>query len=82
MFPRYKWFLNPHEKIKADPPKRRQRDGKGVKVSTGANRGIDVFPSILQPKASVLGTSTLKQDVKNIRKKKNSKTYNKRNKKK
>jgi len=82
MFPRYKWFLNPHEKIKADPPKRRQRDGKGVKVSTGANRGIDVFPSILQPKPSVLGTSTLTQDVKNIRTKKNSKTYNKRNKKK
>ena len=71
MFPRYKWFLNPHEKIKADPPKRRQRDGKGVKVSTGANRGIDVFPSILQPKPSVLGTSTLTQDVKNIRTKKN-----------
>jgi len=83
MFPRYKWFVNPHEKIKADPEKRRQRETKGLRLSKGANRGVDVFPSILQPKPVVLGASTLKQDVKNIRrKKKNGKTYNKRGKKK
>lgn len=83
MFPRYKWFVNPHEKIKADPEKRRQRETKGLRLSKGANRGVDVFPSILQPKPVVLGASTLKHDVKNIRsKKKNGKTYNKRGKKK
>lgn len=83
MFPRYKWFVNPHEKIKADPEKRRQRDPKGLRLSKGANRGVDVFPSILQPKPVVLGASTLKQDVKNIKsKKKNGKTYSKRGKKK
>jgi len=83
MFPRYKWFVNPHEKIKAEPEKRRQRETKGLRLSKGANRGVDVFPSILQPKPVVLGASTLKQDVKNIRrKKKNGKTYNKRGKKK
>lgn len=83
MFPRYKWFVNPHEKIKADPEKRRQRETKGLRLSKGANRGVDVFPSILQPKPVVLGASTLKQDVKNIgSKKKNGKTYNKRGKKK
>ena len=81
MFPRYKWFVNPHEKIKADPEKRRQRETKGLRLSKGANRGVDVFPSILQPKPVVLGASTLKQDVKNIRsKKKMVKTYKKRRK--
>jgi len=83
MFPRYKWFVNPHEKIKAEPEKRRQRETKGLRLSKGANRGVDVFPSILQPKPVVLGASTLKQDVKNNRsKKKNGKKNKKRGKKK
>lgn len=82
MFPRYKWFVNPHEKIKADPEKRFQKDTKGLRLSKGANLGVDVFPSIFQPKPVVLGASTLKQDVKNMNgKKKNGKTYNKRKKK-
>jgi len=82
MFSRYKWFVNPHEKIKADPEKRRQRETKGLRLSKGANRGVDVFPSIFQPKPVLFGASTLKKDVKNMNgKKKNGKTYNKRKKK-
>ncbi len=66
MFSYYGYFPNPHVKIKADTPSQAKGKGKGVKVSKRSNRGIEVFPRVFQPKASVLGPSTLKQDEKNI----------------
>jgi len=66
MFSYYGYFPNPHVKIKADTPSQPKGKGKGVKVSKRSSRGIEVFPRLRQPKASVLGPSTLKQDEKNI----------------
>ncbi len=66
MFSYYGHFPNPHVKIKADTSSQPKGDVKGVKVSKRSNRGIELFPRLLQPKASVLGPSTLKHDVKNI----------------
>jgi len=61
----YKFFRNPHEKIKARPLPQPAKKSKGIKVSQGRSSGIDLFPR-LQAKPVVLGSSKLKQEAKNI----------------
>jgi len=61
----YKFFRNPHEKIKARPLVQPVKKSKGIKVSQGRSSGIDLFPR-LQAKPVVLGSSKLKHDAKNI----------------